>query len=214
VPDSASFLDRFGFVTSDIRRDLDVYVALLAEWQKTHNLVSRSSLDAVWTRHIADSLQLLDHAPPFKRWLDLGSGAGFPGLVVAIARKADLDQRFTLIEANSKKAAFLRAAVRETGARAEVTAERIEDHADMGALAPDILSARALAPLPELCALAFPYLRGGSGAMLLLKGQEFVHEAEAAAKSWSFDMVSSPSVTDSGGRVVTIRNLSPKVQQA
>ena len=207
----ADCLERFGFVTTEIRDDLERFVGLLRRWQKTHNLVSPASLATVWTRHVADSLQLLDHAPPFGTWVDLGSGAGFPGLAVAIARKGDPTQRFILVEVNAKKAAFLRTVIRETRAHAEVAAQRIETHAwDWGGQA-DIVSARAVAPLTELCGLAAPYLSRGGGALLLLKGQEFVREAQEASKSWDFDMVSSPSATDPGGQVAVLRNLSPKV---
>ena len=185
-------------------------MAILLTWQRTHNLVAASTLDVVWDRHVADSLQLLDHAPDFRDWVDLGSGAGFPGLVVAIASKARADARFTLVESNLKKAAFLRAAIRETGANAVVAAERIEAHGRKMAGRGDVVSARALAPLAQLCGLAAPYLHSGS-VLLLLKGEDFAQELEVASQSWSFDVVSSPSATDSTGRVVTIRNLRPKV---
>jgi 16S rRNA (guanine527-N7)-methyltransferase len=185
-------------------------VALLLAWQRTHNLVAESTLDVLWERHVADSLQLLDHAPDFHDWVDLGSGAGFPGLVIAIASKARPDARFTLVESNLKKAAFLRAAIRETGANALVAAERIEAHGPKTAGGGDVVSARALAPFNELCGLAAPYLHSGS-VLLLLKGQDFAHELKLASQAWSFDVIDSPSATDSTGRVVTIRNLRPKV---
>src|SRR6478752_5546419 len=92
------------------RRDLERYVALLGEWQRVHNLVSHSALDGVWTRHVADSLQLLHHAPEFREWVDLGSGAGFPGLLIAIATRGFPERHVTLVESNAKKAVFLRAA--------------------------------------------------------------------------------------------------------
>jgi 16S rRNA (guanine527-N7)-methyltransferase len=205
---SADALDRFGFVTNRTRDNLERFVALLGAWQRTHNLVAGGTLKEVWTRHVADSLQLLDHAPDFRHWVDLGSGAGFPGLVVAIACEDDPERRFTLIESNNKKAAFLRAAIRETGARATVVAERIE--AQAGRVEPaDVVSARALAPLPSLLRLGAPYLRE-DGVMLLLKGQDFVQEIESASKSWDFDVLDFASVTDSGGRVLAIRHLRPK----
>jgi 16S rRNA (guanine527-N7)-methyltransferase len=205
-------LARFGFVTDRVRGDLERFVELLRHWQRTHNLVARSTLDDVWTRHVADSLQLCEYAPPeFREWVDLGSGAGFPGLVVAVALKEQLERHFTLVESNRKKAAFLRAAIRETGANASVAAERIETHARRMAGRADVVTARALAPLPELFVLAFPYLHPES-VMLLLKGQDFVHELDAASKSWDFDVVSFESATDPGGRVLVIRRLTPKVR--
>jgi 16S rRNA (guanine527-N7)-methyltransferase len=211
-PRAAEALDRFGFVTNRIRERLERFVALLGEWQGTYNLVSRGTLDEVWSRHVADSLQLLDHAPGGSRhWVDLGSGAGFPGLVVAIASADDPERRFTLVESNRKKAAFLRAAIRESGARASVVADRIEVYAKAAEPA-DIVSARALAPLPALLELGAPCLRG-DGVMLLLKGQDFVQELDAASKSWDFDVLDFPSATDPGGRVLAIRHLRPKGQQ-
>ncbi len=202
-------LDRFGVVPSRTKRDLELLVGLLDEWQRVHNLVSPATLNQVWTRHVADSLQLLNHAPDFSEWVDLGSGAGFPGLVVAIASKDRPKRHFTLIESNAKKAAFLRAAIRETGANATVAAERIDAQGRKMAGQADVISARALAPLPALLGLAAPFAHAGS-VMLFLKGQEYVQELDAASQSWDFDVVDYESVTDSGGRVLAIRNLSPK----
>jgi 16S rRNA (guanine527-N7)-methyltransferase len=201
-------LDRFGFVLSDMRADLERFVALLESWQRAHNLVAARTLDEVWTRHVADSLQLVEHAPAFREWIDLGSGAGFPGLVVAIAAKRG-GGHFTLVESNRKKAAFLRVAIRETGANATVAAERIETHAPKMAGRADVVSARALTSLEKLCGLALPYLHG-RGVLLLLKGQDFAREIAEASKAWSFDVIDSPSITDSEGRVLAIRHLKPR----
>lgn len=203
-------LDRFGFVTDTVRLDLDRFVALLTEWQRAHNLVAPSTLDQVWTRHIADSLQLLEHAPKdWRKWVDLGSGAGFPGLVIAIASKTQPERHLTLVESNRKKAAFLRAAIRETGVNTTVAAERIESHAQRFGRRADVVSARALAPLSELLKLAEPYCHEGT-LMLLLKGKEHVQEIEAASQSFEFDVIKFESATDSGGRVLAIRNLREK----
>jgi 16S rRNA (guanine527-N7)-methyltransferase len=191
------------------KRDLERFVALLRDWQRTHNLVAPSTLPEVWTRHVADSLQLLDYAPDFREWVDLGSGAGFPGLVVAIASKSRPERHFTLVESNRKKAAFLRAAIRETGANASVAAERIEEHGPKFAGRADVVSARALAPLPKLLGLAAPYLNERS-VLPFLKGQDYVQEIDAAAKAYDFDVVDYESATDSGGRVLVIRHLRPK----
>jgi 16S rRNA (guanine527-N7)-methyltransferase len=207
----ADALDRFGAVTGRAKQDFERFVALLGEWQRAHNLVAPSTLGEVWTRHVADSLQLLDHAPDFREWVDLGSGAGFPGLVVAIASKGSFDRHFTLVESNAKKAAFLRAAIRETGAKATVAAERIEAHAPKMAGRADVVSARALAPLSVLLGLAAPYAHKDA-VMLFLKGKEHVQELDAASQSWAFDVVDYASATDSGGRVLAIRNLSPKAR--
>jgi 16S rRNA (guanine527-N7)-methyltransferase len=193
-----------------VQADLQRFVALLSQWQRAHNLVSRGSLDGIWERHVADSLQLLEYAPDFCEWVDLGSGAGFPGLVVAIAAKSRAHAHFTLVESNQKKVAFLRAAIRDSGAHVDVVAERIETHGRKMAGRADVVSARALAPLPVLCGLAAPYLHERS-VFLLLKGQDFVHEIETASISWSFDVATHASATDPAGRVVAVRNLRPKV---
>jgi 16S rRNA (guanine527-N7)-methyltransferase len=205
-------LERFGLEAAGAGDALRRFVALLRTWQRTHNLVAQSTLADVWTRHIADSLQLLQHAPEdFREWVDLGSGAGFPGLVIAIACKDDPERHFTLVESNAKKAAFLRAAVRESGANVTVAAARVEAHAATMEGQGDVVSARALAPLRELLALAAPYV-GSDGVMLFLKGQDAVQELEAAFRSWRFDVVSSASVTDSRGCILAIRNVSAKVR--
>ena len=211
APSPADALDRFGVVASRTKVDLELYVGLLTEWQRVHNLVSRAALDDVWVRHVADSFQLLNHAPDFREWVDLGSGAGFPGLVIAIANKDSSERHFSLVESNAKKAAFLRAAIRETGANATVIAERIEVHAQKMAGRADVISARALAPLPALLGLAAPYAHAES-VMLFLKGREYVQELDAVSQSWAFDVVDYASATDSGGRVLAIRNLSQKAR--
>lgn len=209
VPKPGDALDRFHLADAT-REDLARFVRLLGEWQRAHNLVAPSTLGEVWTRHVADSLQLLEHAPEdWREWVDLGSGAGFPGLVVAIASKGHPERHITLVESNGKKAAFLRAAIRETGANASVAAERIERHAEKFGRRADVVSARALAPLAELLGLAEPYAHEET-LMLFLKGKEYVQELSVASQSWDFDVVDYPSATDSSGRVLAIRNLRPK----
>ena len=188
---------------------LETFAALLAKWQETHNLVGPDALDHLWARHIEDSLQLADQAPEARHWVDLGSGAGFPGLIVAIARADDSDFSVTLVESNRKKSAFLRAAIRATGARARVFAGRIENYEAAQAGPADVISARALAPFADLCRLAFPLMRSKT-RLILLKGQDFVHEEQVAAKSWSYDLLALPSVTDQSGRIITVTNLRPK----
>jgi 16S rRNA (guanine527-N7)-methyltransferase len=163
----------------------------------------------IWTRHVADSLQLVDHAPEAREWVDLGTGGGFPGLVIAIALKENRRTRFTLVESNGKKAAFLRAAVRATGANAVVAAERIEEHGAKMAGQAQIVSARALAPLKTLCRLAAPYLRP-DGLLLLLKGQDFPSEHAEALTIYDYRCERFPSATDPEGSVVAIRELTRK----
>ena len=205
----ADLAKRFACVTDKALAGLERFAALLAEWQSIHNLVGPDALGHLWTRHIEDSLQLVDIAPVAGHWIDLGSGAGFPGLVVAIVGAGDPDFYVTLIESNRKKSAFLRAAVRATGAPARVFCGRIEDYESLQTGPVDVISARALAPFADLCRLAFP-LMGPETRLILLKGQDFVHEEQVATKSWSYDLLTLPSVTDRSGRIITVTNLRPK----
>lgn len=206
----ADVLDRLGVVTPATKQVLEHFVRLLAEWQRVHNLVAPSTLDDVWTRHVADSFQLIEHAPSgWREWVDLGSGAGFPGIVVAIASKGHPKRHVTLVESNAKKAAFLRASIREAGINTSVAKERIQAHAQRFGRNADVVSARALAPLPELLALGELYANPDT-VMLFLKGREYVHELRSASQSFDFDVVDSKSATDSGGHVLAIRNVRAK----
>ena len=187
---------------------LDRFVALLLQWQATTNLVAPSTLPELWTRHIADSLQLLTLAPAAKHWVDLGSGGGFPGISIACALAGTPGAVVHLVESNHKKAAFLREAVRVTGAPAKVHAMRIEDFVDGFTEPVEIVTARALAPLENLLARAYPLLKRGAQA-LFLKGQDVEVELTEASKCWTIDAELIPSVTDSSGRIVRVRSLQP-----
>jgi 16S rRNA (guanine527-N7)-methyltransferase len=201
-------------VSRETAARLDRFVSLLLSWQNKINLIGPSSVPALWTRHIADSLQLIDLAPKhFKSvapvWADLGSGAGFPGLVVACAL-ADVDGAYVhLIEANAKKAAFLREAIRETGAPAIVHAERIEKIGPSLASKVDVVTARALAPLNELFAFLSPMLENGAEA-LLPKGQHLEAELTEATKYWKIRADIVPSKTSATGRILILRGLTRK----
>ena len=163
---------------------LDAFVELLLKWQQTTNLVAPSTLPHLWTRHIADSLQLLPLAESAKIWVDLGSGAGFPGLVIACALADRAGTIVHLIESNDKKAAFLREAIRVTGAPATVYAERIDDFVQQFKTDADVITARALAPLDRLLDYVAPLLKKGAKA-LLLKGQDIEAELTEASKCWN-----------------------------
>jgi 16S rRNA (guanine527-N7)-methyltransferase len=163
----------------------------------------------LWTRHIADSLQLLALAPEARRWADLGSGAGFPGMVIACALADSLPAEVHLIESNKKKAAFLNEAVRVTGAPAIVHAERSDDFIKTLEGPLDIVTARALAPLPRLLAIAYPLLKRGAKG-LFPKGQDVDGELTEAAKCWTIQVSLVPSRTDPKSRVVVIRSAKPK----
>jgi 16S rRNA (guanine527-N7)-methyltransferase len=177
----------------------DRLVAALDRWQATTNLVAPATLDAVWTRHVADGAQLFALAPAFRRWVDLGSGGGFPGLVIAaMAEGAEVH----LVESNGKKAAFLREAARAMGVAVTVHAARVEA-ALLEGLTADVVSARALAPLETLVGLAEPLLKTGA-AGLFPKGREAVAELTEAEKSWRFSASLHQSLTDSDARIVRI----------
>jgi 16S rRNA (guanine527-N7)-methyltransferase len=191
--------------TSALVSRLDRYAALLLQWQKVTNLVAPSTLPELWTRHIADSLQLVHLAPEAKHWVDLGSGGGFPGVVIACALAETPGAAVHLVESNLKKAAFLREAVRATEAPARVHAVRIEDFVDHFAEPVEIVTARALAPLEKLIESAYPLLKRGAEA-LFLKGRDVEAELTAASKCWSIEAELIPSATDSFGRIVRIRS--------
>lgn len=183
------------------------YAELLAHWQSRTNLVAPSTLPALWSRHFADSAQLSALAPDARLWLDLGSGAGFPGLVVAILEAGRPDFRMHLVESNRKKCAFLAEVARETNAAVDIHPMRIEDLAESAqSLGPDVVSARALAPLPRLLELASPFFGPGTKG-LFLKGREAKAEIEAAKADRDFSVRLHPSLTAPDSHIVEITSL-------
>jgi 16S rRNA (guanine527-N7)-methyltransferase len=199
---------------------LATYEALLRQWQKAVNLVAPSTLDAIWHRHFADSAQIVRLAPHARSWTDLGSGAGFPGLVVAIllagspsprtSRGEGTQPYVTLIESDSRKCAFLREVARKTGITVDILSTRIEQAPTHTKLeSPEVVSARALASLDRLLGLAAP-LFTPSTVGVFLKGRDAAAEVETAAKAWTFAVEMIPSLTEASGRVVVVRNLQPK----
>jgi 16S rRNA (guanine527-N7)-methyltransferase len=195
-------------VSDDALARLDKFAALLTDWQRRINLVAPSTLPQVWTRHIADSLQLLPLAPGAKTWIDLGSGGGFPGIPVACALTQTPGAQVHLVESNGKKAAFLREAVRITGAPAVVHPERIENFGDSFGGNADVVTARALAPLKSLLDQTFPFIAKGAIG-LFLKGQDVEAELTEAAKYWTVEVELKPSVTSRDGVIVVVRSLKP-----
>ena len=191
---------------------LDRYAAALLQWQATSNLIAPSTIPELWSRHIADSLQLFRLAPEARHWVDLGSGGGFPGLVIACALTDRPGAVVHLVESNMKKAAFLREAVRLTGAPARVHAKRIEEFVDGFDETVEIVTARALASLENLFEKAYPLLERGAQA-LFLKGQDVEAELTAATKYWTIDAELIPSITDAGGRIVQVRSIEPRVHR-
>ncbi len=200
-------------VSRETSARLDRFIETLLDWQQRMNLIAPSTIPILWTRHIADSLQLLALAPTARVWADLGSGAGFPGLMIACAL-ADTDgARVHLIESNGKKAAFLREAVRVTGAPAQIHTLRVLDFVENTLEPIDVVTARALAPLPELLPMAYPLLKRGSLGVFP-KGQDVGLELTEAAKCWNIQSELSQSLTDTRGRIVVVRGLEPKTVPA
>lgn len=176
---------------------LDAYVDLLLHWQAKTNLVAISTLSNLWTRHVSDSLQLLALAPKAKIWIDFGSGGGFPGVVLACALAETPGAMVHLVERNAKKAAFLREAVRISGAAGTVHLRDIGDSVDSFPVPVDCITARAVAPLHELLGFARPLL--GKGAMALFpKGQDVEAELTEATKYWKISPRLHPSLTGQG----------------
>ncbi len=185
---------------------LRIYVDLLKRWQPRINLVAPKTLEDVWRRHVADGAQALAAVPDAKHWLDLGSGAGFPGLVTACFLADDPEASVTLIESDQRKSAFLRAVIREAGLPAEVITGRIESVlADWDAPI-DAISARALAPLSALCEMIEPVFSPGMLAVFH-KGRDFSRELEEANRTFVLDLVEQSSKIDPDGKIVLIKDL-------
>ena len=196
-------------VSRETEERLDRFVEVLLLWQGKLNLIAPSTLREVWTRHIADSLQLLPLAPKARTWVDLGSGGGFPGLAIACALAGEAGARVHLVESNGKKAAFLREAVRVTGSPALVHQMRAEKFGESCAEPVHAVTARALAPLKILCDQAFPFIsRGATG--IFPKGQDVDAELTEAAKYWRLEASKVPSKTSPEGSIVVIRGLEAR----
>ena len=190
-------------VSRETEARLDLYLALLRQWQAKTNLVAPSTLPHLWTRHVADSLQLLTLAPTAKTWVDLGSGGGFPGIVLACALAERPGAKVHLIERNSKKAAFLREVLRITSAPGILHATGIEDIVDSIEGPIDCVTARALAPLHQLIGFAEPLVRKGAKG-LLLKGQDVEAELTEATKYWNIKPNLHASLTGGQGWIVEL----------
>jgi 16S rRNA (guanine527-N7)-methyltransferase len=197
-------------VSRETEQRLDRYVELLRVWQAKTNLVAASTLPQLWTRHVADSLQLLTLAPAARHWVDLGSGGGFPGIVLACAMAEHGEGNVHLVERNTKKAAFLREALRVTGGRGQVHLADIGDYVDSFVGPVDCVTARALASLNVLLGFAEPLMRTGAKA-LFLKGQDVDSELTEATKYWNISPRLHPSRTGLGWIVELdrIARLSP-----
>ena len=185
---------------------LAAYVGLVRKWQPVKNLVAPSTLPDIWRRHVADGAQAFAALPSARRWLDIGSGAGFPGLVTAILLADVEGGSVTLVESNGRKAAFLQAVARELKLPAKIVSDRIESLPER--LSPienrfDAVSARALASLDRLLEYAEPWLSAGATGVFH-KGQDFAAEHRQAALSWSFDLVERKSRIEADSRIILV----------
>lgn len=215
LPDGPEAVEAISSLTATSRSRLVEYAALVRTWQGAKNLVAPSTIADMWRRHMADGAQAFAAFPEGLRWLDLGSGAGFPGLVTSILLADQPGASVTLVESNGRKAAFLRTVIRELQLPARVLAERIEDVAhrfgrDIGSI--DALSARALAPLADLMALSAPWLTSGSVGVFH-KGRGVQGELAVAAEAWTFDHQDIVSKVDPEGRIVILRHVRPRTQR-
>ena len=206
--EAIALLSRIHPVSRETLEQLERYRVLLETWQQKTNLVSSSSLSEFWTRHVADSLQLLALHGQANHWIDLGSGAGFPGMAIAIAQGAGGERSHVLVEANSRKCAFLRAVAQATTAKAIIVNGRIESVAKQWAdrlPRREIVTARALAPLKQLLDLAEPLLAAGATG-LFHKGRDYAREIEDCRSLWRFDLVIHESRVAAGSVVLEVRN--------
>jgi 16S rRNA (guanine527-N7)-methyltransferase len=190
-------------VSRETEARLDRFVDLLCTWQEKTNLVSPSTLPRLWSRHVSDSLQLLDLVSGAKVWMDLGSGGGFPGIVLACALADTPGTMVHLVERNGKKASFLREALRVTGAPGSIHLADIEDIVDRVASPVDCITARAVAPLNQLIGFAEPLVKRGAKA-LFLKGQDVEAELTEATKYWKIEPRLHPSRTGGHGWIVEL----------
>lgn len=206
--DSPEAFARKFLVSRETLARFNLYESLLRRWQPAVNLVAPTTLSHVWGRHFADSAQLASLVPASAKSLaDLGSGGGFPGLVLAILLGGERLDRVVLVESDQRKAAFLREVARQTGTAVEVVSARIESPAARERIGKvEVVSARALASLDALFELAAPLL-AENGIGLFLKGKDAAAEIESARVRWQFEVELTPSLTDNKASVVTVRGL-------
>jgi 16S rRNA (guanine527-N7)-methyltransferase len=190
-------------VSRETAARLNILVEQVQRWQPVKNLVSDYALPVLWTRHVADSLQLLALAPDAPRWLDLGAGAGFPGLVIAAAKADVAGFRMELVESNSRKCAFMRETARLMGLEVGIHQARIEDVIGRFEGQVDVVSARALAALPQLVRWCEKLLTSGTIG-LFPKGKDAALELTDTAKYWRLDYTTHNSLTDPAGQIVRI----------
>jgi 16S rRNA (guanine527-N7)-methyltransferase len=210
--------DEDGFGPEDVIREIRVsretifriseYLRVLGDWRERINLIGPGEGRHLWRRHVLDSLQLLENISASDNSLaDLGSGAGFPGLVLACALAERPGATVALVEKSVRKSQFLEAAIREVGLPARVLNQRLEVEGDAETF--DVVTARALAPLPRLLGYAHDWLKP-SGKALLMKGRDAAAEVAEARETWTFEMSASPSQSSPEGQVLTVSSLCPR----
>lgn len=184
---------------------LELFAALATKWTRKINLVSASTVGDIWDRHIVDSAQIFQFAPSsFNNWVDIGSGGGFPGIVVAaMSKDINPEAGFTLIESDQRKCAFLRTAARELEIEVTVLAQRIDVALPQNA---DVMSARALSSLTELMPHFQRHLRP-EGVALLHKGRKWSDEVQQSRKEWVFEIEDYPSMTDDEARIIKLNRI-------
>lgn len=179
---------------------------LVLKWNPRINLVAKSTLNEIWERHITDSVQLYQYAPAeAKTWLDIGSGGGFPGIVLAVmAAGSNQTAEFSMVESDQRKSTFLRTAARELGLKVTVHSERIEATSPQNA---DVITARALKSVVELMPFLERHLTP-SGTAILPKGRNFAEEIPLARKKWRFDLTEHHSITDPDARILIMKEIA------
>ena len=200
----AAEFQKLSCATDDQMADIETYLALLVDWNEQMNLVGPSALASFWLRHAWDSAQLLALAPAAKVWADVGAGAGFPGLIIAILLKSRQDSHVHLVESMTKRCRFLDAVIERLGLPATVHNGRGEDMKMSGI---DVVTARACAPMVKLLGYCQPLMRRGATG-LFLKGQAVSAELDAARKQWMFKDTIFPSRSDASGAIVRIEDLA------
>lgn len=192
-------------VSRETSEKLAQFSRLVEKWTTRINLISKASVPHMWERHIIDSIQLYQHAPIAEHWVDLGSGGGFPAIVLALLAQQDGRQTdFTMVESDQRKCVFLRTALRELGLKGAVISERLEGISPLQA---DVLSARALADLKTLVGFADYHLKKG-GVALFPKGENWKAEDIDARTAWGYTCEPIPSQTNASAAILKIKEIS------
>jgi 16S rRNA (guanine527-N7)-methyltransferase len=192
-------------VSRETEEALRVFADLAVKWTSRINLIAKSTVSDIWERHVLDSAQLYQYAPVYTHWVDIGSGGGFPGIVMAIlAKQENPKAKFTLIESDARKCVFLRTAIRELSLNAYVQTQRIEK---AGPESADVVSARALGSLSDLLPLVQRHLNA-TGTALLMKGRRYDDELRAVSDDWTFELAEYNSITDPESRILSLKRIS------